>query len=80
MFKINLLYLDIQRVPQGLHKKADSLLPHWVEVLMDGLTPEYLFPCNLKLHIWVTGPWGERHHTHRIMQHITYLTIYGVNC
>lgn len=27
---------------------------------MNGLTPEHLLPCNLKLHIWVTGAYKEK--------------------
>lgn len=30
---------------------------------MDGLTPEHLLPCDLKLHIRVTGPYRERQET-----------------
>lgn len=60
-----LLYLDIQWVPQGFHQQAYSLIPHRVEVLMDGLTPEHLLPCNLKLHIWVTGPYRGRNETQK---------------
>ena len=55
-----MLYLDIEWVPQGFHQKAYSLIPHWVEVFMDGLASEHFFPCNFKLHIWITGPYGQK--------------------
>lgn len=55
-----LLYLDIQWIPQSFYQQAYSLIPHRVKVLMDGLTPEHLLACNLKLHIRVTGPYKEK--------------------
>lgn len=36
--------------------EARSLVPHRVQVLMDGLASEHLLPCNLELHIRITGP------------------------
>lgn len=52
-------YLDIQGVPQSFHQQDHSFIPHWVEVFRNGLTPEDLLTCNLKLHIWITRPYKK---------------------
>lgn len=53
------MYLDVQWIPQSFHQQAYSLIPYWIKVLMDGLTPEHLLPCYLELHIRITGTYNK---------------------
>lgn len=51
-----IIYLHVERLSQTLHQQTDFLFPYWVQVLVDCLAAKNLLPCDLKLHIWVTGP------------------------
>lgn len=47
-------HLDPEFLIEGLYRQHNSLIPNWVEVLVDYLTFIESFPIQLKFHIWVT--------------------------
>lgn len=50
-------YLNIEWFSYIVHQQGHFLIPYRVQVLMNGLAAENLFPHDLELHIRVTGAW-----------------------
>lgn len=48
-------YLYVQRFTQTVQYQRHLLIPHRVQIFMDGFAPEHLFTSELELHIWITA-------------------------
>lgn len=53
-------YLHVQRLTQTVHHQSGPLVPHRVQVLVDGLASEHLFSSQLELDIRVAGTCGYK--------------------
>lgn len=58
-------YLYIQRFTQTIHYQSRLLVPHWVEVFVDGFASEHLFTSQLELDIGITAAFKEQYSCHR---------------